>query len=54
MIFKRHNYPVIAANDGTKAFALFALQMHSIDGVITDIAMPGADGMKRWSARAGE
>jgi PAS domain S-box-containing protein len=45
MIFEKHNYRVIAANDGTEALALFAQQMHSIEGVITDIAMPYMDGV---------
>jgi len=45
MIFEKHNYRVLAANDGPEALALFAQQMHSIGGVLTDIAMPYMDGV---------
>ncbi len=45
MIFEKHNYRVLCANDGPEALALFAQQMHSIDAVLTDMAMPYMDGV---------
>jgi PAS domain S-box-containing protein len=45
MIFERHNYRVVSASDGTEALALFAQQMDSIGGVLTDISMPYMDGV---------
>jgi CheY-like chemotaxis protein len=45
MIFEKHNYRVLSANDGPEALALFAQQMGSIGGVITDVAMPYMDGV---------
>ena len=45
MIFEKHNYRVLSASDGPEALALFAQQMDSIDGVLTDIAMPYMDGV---------
>jgi len=45
MIFEKHNYRVVSANDGPEALALFAQQMGSIGGVITDVAMPYMDGV---------
>src|SRR5205823_12552268 len=39
MIFEKHNYRVVSANDGPEALALFAQQMGSIGGVLTDLAM---------------
>jgi PAS domain S-box-containing protein len=45
MIFEKHNYRVVSANDGPEALALFAQQMGSIGGVLTDIAMPYMDGV---------
>jgi PAS domain S-box-containing protein len=44
-IFEKHNYRVISASDGTEALALFAQQMDSIGGVLTDIAMPYMNGV---------
>jgi PAS domain S-box-containing protein len=44
-IFEKHNYRVVSANDGPEALALFAQQMPSIGGVLTDIAMPYMDGV---------
>jgi PAS domain S-box-containing protein len=44
-IFEKHNYRVITASDGTEALALFAQQMDSIGGVLTDIAMPYMNGV---------
>lgn len=44
-IFEKHNYRVISAGDGTEALALFAQQMDSIGGVLTDIAMPYMNGV---------
>src|SRR5437763_8365733 len=38
MIFEKYNYRVISAHDGPEALALFAQQMSSIRGVLTDIA----------------
>ena len=45
MIFEKHNYRVVSAHDGPEALALFAQQMHTIGGVLTDIAMPYMDGV---------
>jgi PAS domain S-box-containing protein len=45
MIFEKHNYRVLAAHDGPEALALFAQQMNSIGGVLTDIAMPYMNGV---------
>ena len=45
MIFEKHNYRVLSANDGPEALALFAQQIGSIGGVLTDIAMPYMDGV---------
>ncbi|HEV2045246.1 MAG TPA: response regulator, partial [Chthoniobacterales bacterium] len=45
MIFEKHNYRVVSASDGPEALALFAQQMDSIGGVLTDIAMPYMDGV---------
>jgi CheY-like chemotaxis protein len=45
MILEKHNYRVLAASDGAEALALFAPQMHSISGVLTDISMPYMDGV---------
>ena len=45
MIFEKHNYRVLSANDGPEALALFAQQMHTISGVLTDISMPYMDGV---------
>lgn len=45
MIFEKHNYRVLSANDGTEALALFAQQMQDIGGVLTDISMPYMDGV---------
>jgi PAS domain S-box-containing protein len=45
MIFEKYNYRVLSANDGPEALALFAQQMGSIGGVLTDIAMPYMDGV---------
>ena len=45
MIFEKHNYRFVSANDGPEALALFAQQMDSIGGVLTDISMPYMDGV---------
>jgi PAS domain S-box-containing protein len=45
MIFEKHNYRVVSAGDGPQALTLFAQQMDSIGGVLTDIAMPYMDGV---------
>ena len=45
MIFEKHNYRVVSASDGPEALALFAQQMDSIGGVLTDISMPYMDGV---------
>src|SRR3982074_2275869 len=45
MIFEKHNYRVLSASDGPEALALFAQQIGSIGGVLTDIAMPYMDGV---------
>jgi CheY-like chemotaxis protein len=45
MIFEKHNYRVVLANDGPEALTLFAQQMGSIGGVLTDVAMPYMDGV---------
>jgi len=45
MIFEKHNYRIVSASDGLAALALFAQQMESIGGLLTDIAMPYMDGV---------
>jgi two-component system cell cycle sensor histidine kinase/response regulator CckA len=45
MIFEKHNYRVVSASDGPEALALFAQQMDSIGGVLTDISMPYMNGV---------
>ena len=45
MIFEKHNYRVVSAHDGPEALALFAQQMGSIGGVLTDVSMPYMDGV---------
>jgi PAS domain S-box-containing protein len=45
MILEKHNYRVLEANDGTEALAIFALQMDSVDAVLTDMMMPYMDGV---------
>jgi PAS domain S-box-containing protein len=45
MIFEKHNYRIVLAADGAEAVALFARQIDSIAGVLTDVAMPYMDGV---------
>ncbi len=45
LILKSHGYKVLLAEDGPTALALFARQMGLIALVITDLAMPGMDGL---------
>jgi CheY-like chemotaxis protein len=45
VILKSHGYKVLLAEDGPAALALFARQMGLVAAVITDLAMPGMDGL---------
>jgi PAS domain S-box-containing protein len=45
IILERHNYRVLAANDGPEALGLFENQHHAIAIVLTDISMLLTDGM---------
>jgi PAS domain S-box-containing protein len=45
MIFEKYNYRFLSANDGPEALAIFAQQMPSIGGILTDMAMPYMDGV---------
>ena len=43
-ILKNAGYAVLTANDGTAALALYEEHRSAIDGVVTDIVMPGIGG----------
>ncbi len=45
VILANHGYKVIVAEDGPTALAIFARQMGHIAVVVTDLAMPGMDGL---------
>ena len=45
IILESHGYKVLVAEDGPTALALFAQQMGHIAVVVTDLAMPGMDGL---------
>ena len=45
MILEKHNYRVLAANDGPEALAKIAETKDPIDAVLTDISMPYMDGV---------
>ncbi|HEY5035794.1 MAG TPA: response regulator, partial [Chthoniobacterales bacterium] len=45
LILKRHGYKVLLSEDGPTALALFARHMGLIAVVITDLSMPGMDGL---------
>ena len=45
VILTSHGYKVIVAEDGPTALAIFARQMGHIGVVVTDLAMPGMDGL---------
>ncbi len=41
-----YNYKILSANDGSKAFSLFAKYKHEISLVLIDIQMPSIDGLQ--------
>ncbi|MGB3652895.1 MAG: PAS domain S-box protein [Rivularia sp. (in: cyanobacteria)] len=41
-----HNYKILTANDGSKAFSLFVKYKHEISLVLIDIQMPSIDGFQ--------
>ena len=45
VILTSHGYKVLVAEDGPTALAIFARQMGHIAVVVTDLAMPGMDGL---------
>ncbi len=45
IILSSHGYKVLVAEDGPTALALFAQQIGAVDVVVTDLAMPGMDGL---------
>jgi two-component system cell cycle sensor histidine kinase/response regulator CckA len=45
IILKSHGYKVLVAEDGPTALAIFARQMALIAVAVTDLAMPGMDGL---------
>jgi two-component system cell cycle sensor histidine kinase/response regulator CckA len=45
VILTSHGYKVLLAEDGPSALALFAPQKNHITAVVTDLAMPGMDGL---------
>ncbi|PYL73460.1 MAG: hybrid sensor histidine kinase/response regulator, partial [Verrucomicrobia bacterium] len=45
MILEKHNYRILAANDGPEALARIAETKDLIDAVLTDISMPYMDGV---------
>ncbi|MCX6902246.1 MAG: response regulator, partial [Verrucomicrobia bacterium] len=42
----RHGYRVLTARDGTEAVVLFAPRQNEIKAVVTDLMMPGMDGLE--------
>lgn len=44
-MLSQYNYNVLTASDGPEALAVFALRMHDVQVVLTDIAMPCMDGV---------
>jgi PAS domain S-box-containing protein len=44
LIFQKHGYRVLTANDGAEALAVFAQHRKEIDLVVTDMVMPFLDG----------
>jgi PAS domain S-box-containing protein len=45
IILESHGYKVLVAEDGPSALAIFAREMGHIVAVVTDLAMPGMDGL---------
>lgn len=44
-MLSQYNYNVLTASDGPEALAVFALRMHDVQVVLTDLAMPCMDGV---------
>lgn len=45
IILEKHNYKILAANNGIEAIALYAQHKHQINAVLMDIVMPEMDGI---------
>jgi CheY-like chemotaxis protein len=44
-VLEKNNFRVLVANDGREALAIWTEQMHSIDLILTDMAMPHLGGV---------
>jgi CheY-like chemotaxis protein len=52
-MLEQHGYHVFTANQGREALTVFAKSDHAVDLVVTDIMMPGMDGIALVQALRG-